>query len=292
MCVVYDDEYHLEAELDIRKSPIHPKSVRKYAAEKFNFAASLEKSEEHILQTKLEAAKSDVQMKIPTPAISRLNKRPGSANIRIQAEIKTFLEKFLSERHMELPDVSEADLLTCAALFAAPRGRCKYQTGEKGIGPASARKYIRLLYKVLQEKMGPEAEKLWPDYRYIASYWVTDLSKEFLYQRRHADYWSMGQLKTFLKACQEVLVEQVGLPNEYYAKMAMAILSITITQAGCRTGELLETKLQQVVIGEVEGSIAVAIYSGGSKMDPDNQKSAPICFMELEDKVRMEKTKT
>jgi len=66
--------------------------------------------------------------------------------------------------------------------------------------------------------------------------------------------------------------------------MAKAILTIGITQAGCRTGELLEAVPQRVKIGEANGKVAVAIYAVGSKMDPDNQKSAPIVFTQLEDK--------
>ena len=235
------------------------------------------------LEDKLQQAKLEVEMGNQFPAIKKLERNPAATAIRMKKLVKEHLKKFCAIKHLEMRDLKETDLLICLAIFAKNRGRCTYQTGEKGISPATARKYTTLLRKVLKERFKDLFDDLWPNFRYIPSYWARDLSREKLYQRRYADYWSTDKLKDCLEICDQVQTEKIGSAMAHYAKMALPVLAIAITQAGCRVGELLEARPQQVVIGQVDGKIAIAIFATGAKMDPDNQKSAPISFMQLDD---------
>ena len=235
------------------------------------------------LEEKLHQAKLEVEIGNQLPAIKKLEKNPTATATRMKKLVKEHLKKFCAIKHLEMRDLKETDLLLCLAIFAKNRGRCTYQTGEKGISPATARKYTSLLRKVLKERFKDLFDDLWPNFRFIPSYWARDLSREKLYQRQYADYWSTDKLKDCLEVCSQVQTEKIGSAMAHYAKMALPVLAIAITQAGCRVGELLEARPQQVVIGQVDGKIAIAIFATGAKMDPDNQKSAPISFMQLED---------
>jgi len=264
-----------EEKTEKTKIPVKLRNFNKKAEEEF---------QEQKLDDRMEQAKLEAKAREHLPAIGRLLKNPSAPSMRMTELIKKQLTIFSSHRETPIEDLKEADLLVFLATFAFSRGRCIYQTGAKGISPATARKYTFALQKILKKQFGAEFEDLWPNFKYIPSYWARDLSKELLYKRKHADYWTTDQLRKCLGLCQEIQTEKVGSATAYYATMALPVLSITITQSGARTGELLETRPEQVVIGEVDGKIAVAIFATGSKMDPDNQKSAPISFMQLKDR--------
>ena len=76
--------------------------------------------------------------------------------------------------------------------------------------------------------------------------------------------------------------------DAYYAAMASVILPVSILFAGCRLGALLDIRLGAVQFLSIESGEqpqkVVALFPGGSKTDPLNQRTSPIMFGELPDK--------
>ena len=146
-------------------------------------------------------------------------------------------------------------------------------------------RYTRMLWEVLKKKLARSPDEVWPDYHFISAYWARDLSKEKAYVRKPAAFRTTEVLKQYIKACEETVVELANSSAmAYYAKMALAVITITTTQAGCRSGTLLDATPEAVYIGMSAGKIAIAIAPTGSKTDVANQQSAPIAFTELKDK--------
>ena len=142
-----------------------------------------------------------------------------------------------------------------------------------------------MLWDVLKRKLNKSPDEVWPDYHFVSAYWARDLSKEKAYVRKPAAFRTTNVLKQYVKACEETVVEMANSSAmAYYARMALSVITITTTQAGCRSGTLLDATPEAVYIGMSGGKIAVAIAPTGSKMDPANQQSAPIAFTELKDK--------
>ena len=189
-----------------------------------------------------------------------------------------------------MEQVSEMEWTMLLMRFAENRGKSVYKTGEKGISPASAANYTALLKKILQTKTGKDVDVVWPDFRYIIRFWSRDLSKVKQYQRAPAQYRTMIQLRGYLDAAKAVAIDQGNSTAlAYYAHLAQPVVSILLTMAGARSGALLDMRPEAVFIGAVNTEdqgqkLAVALSGAGSKMDLENQKTAPIAFMELEDK--------
>ena len=86
----------------------------------------------------------------------------------------------------------------------------------------------------------------------------------------------------------EEVMKAPSKSEKYYAAMAAVILSVSILFAGCRLGALLDIRIGAVQFITVESGeqpqAAIALYPGGSKTDPLNQRTSPIVFGELPEK--------
>lgn len=161
-----------------------------------------------------------------------------------------------------------------------------YANGEKGICPKTASTYTFQLKAVLENEFALPVDRMWPDFKYIPNKWKHNIAGECLYQRKAATYFSMNDLRRYLNALEVIAADSDTTPaDQYYATMAQALLSIVITQAGCRMIEILQSRPQLVYFGQVaDQRIGVAISSKGTKTDQGNQHSSPISFIELQDK--------
>ena len=156
------------------------------------------------------------------------------------------------------------EILTFLMIFAEDKGRSKYGTGEVGICPRTARNYAKALYNFLTN-VPMDVDRLWPMWNNGIRAWVRELSEDKLYRRKHAGYLPKSDLRLFLKAIRETIIENPDSSVGYYAAMAEAIIAIIYTQTGSRTGELLRAQTKTVFFGEADGKITVAIYPNGAK---------------------------
>ena len=249
----------------------------------------VEQNDEEKFQLKMELALKENELYKEFPSLTKLSRKPSKKSDSMKQRIRNMVDSYLMIKEIPATDISEMEWLMLLMRFAEKRGKSTYETGQKGISPATAANYVALLRKVLMEISQEDVDVRWPDFKYLPAYWARDLSKVKLYKRNPAQYRTMEQLKGYLEAAKAVAIDQGNSTAlAYYANLAQPVMSIILTLAGCRSGTLLDMRPESVYIGEVQTEdgtrkIAVALSGSGSKMDPDNQKTAPIAFMELED---------
>ena len=125
------------------------------------------------------------------------------------------------------------------------------------------------------------------DWKWMIKCWKQDISKENLYQRRTSEYFTMADLERYITMLYAVTDEWKSTKAEiHYARIARVVLSITISQTGKRTCEVLGVRPQSVYFGEAaEGRVGVAFFAQGSKTDLENQRSSAVSFMPLDNKL-------
>ena len=124
------------------------------------------------------------------------------------------------------------------------------------------------------------------DWKWMIKCWKQDISKENLYQRRTSEYFTMADLERYIDMLYWIIDHPKSTRAEkHYARIAQVVLSITISQTGKRTCEVLGVRPQSVYFGEAaEGQVGVAFFAQGSKTDIENQRSSAVSFMPLENK--------
>ena len=198
------------------------------------------------------------------------------------------MEQFLGQKVGDkAPDLIKPDLWMAWIIeFTEGKGRCTYRTGKKGICPKSARTYFNLALKVVFSKWGLDLKAKFPHFKIFVSRWQAVINKENLYERNQAKYFSRQDVKDYMIMFKKV-IEEGKKSDAYYSAMASVILSVSILFAGCRLGALLDIRLGAVQFITIQGSeqpqAAVALYPGGSKTDPLNQRTSPIVFGALPD---------
>ena len=123
------------------------------------------------------------------------------------------------------------------------------------------------------------------DWKWMIKCWKQDISKENLYQRRTSEYFTMDDLERYIDMLYGITTNpDTTRADKHYARIARVVLSITISQTGKRTCEVLGVRPQSVYFGEAaEGRVGVAFFAQGSKTDLENQRSSAVSFMPLED---------
>ena len=228
-------------------------------------------------------AESELMKKYPK--VATLHKNPGRQRERLRNTMRPEVEKYLDLKGRTVLQITSKEWFCFLLSFAQDRGRCTYTTGEKGICPKTASNYTFQLKALLEMDFSIKVDSVWPDFKYIPGQWKDSITRDLLYQRRAAEYFSMKDLKKYLRELEIIAADSDSSPaDQYYATMAQTLLSITMTQAGCRMIEILQARPQHVYMGEASnGRIGVAITSAGTKNDPNNQHSSPISFIELND---------
>lgn len=196
------------------------------------------------------------------------------------------MTKFLISRvSEENPDLIPPEKwMTWIIEFSEGKGRCTYRSGEKGICPKTARVYFNLALKVVSKEWGLDLKQKFPHFKIFVPRWQAVINKENLYQRNQAKYFSKQDVRDYMLMFEEIM-SAPSKSEAYYAALASVILSVSILFAGCRLGALLDIRLGAVQFITVESGdqpqAAVALYPGGSKTDPLNQRTSPIVFGEL-----------
>ena len=220
------------------------------------------------------------------PVIKNLHKNPGRQRERLRKKLKPEIDRYLATKGKTVQEVTSKEWFLFLVSFAEGRGKCVYATGEKGICPKTASTYTFQLKVLLEQEFTVSVDKLWPDFQYIPGEWKKSIAGDLMYQRKAAEYFSMADLKRYLRALEIIAADSDSTPaDQYYATMAQVLLSITITQAGCRMIELLQSRPQLVYMGEAaDNRVGIAIASIGTKADKGNQHSSPISFIAQKDK--------
>ena len=227
--------------------------------------------------------KDNLAMKFP--AMTALKTELVTRIDRGQKMMRPHLQRFLVEMQLDPKKAQNTDWFAFLLHYAKGRGRCGYGNGERGICPKTAKLYTRTLQSLLIDDYEADEQTLIPIMSRVSRLWKKDLTSEMLYKRAQAPYFSAKHIRQYLQAFDEIVADKdTSVIDRYYAKMAACLLSITITQAGCRMGELLATRPEQLYFGEVsEGRIAVAIRPSGSKTDAENQRTTPISFIQIQE---------
>ena len=197
------------------------------------------------------------------------------------------MTKFLSEKISgENPDLIQPERwMTWIIEFSEGKGRCTYRSGEKGICPKSARIYFNLALKVVLKQWKLDLKQKFPHFKIFVSRWQAVINKENLYERNQAKYFSKQDVRDYMIMFEDIIKNSPSKSEKYYAALASVMLSVSILFAGCRLGALLDIRLGAVQFITVNSGnqpqAAVALYPGGSKTDPLNQRTSPIVFGEL-----------
>ena len=189
------------------------------------------------------------------------------------------------KRKLDGQDICTIDMDTLAVWliqWSEPRGKCTYADDSKGISPQSAIIYFNMFKRVLLKDFSYDLLTIHPEMYHFPAKWQETITREKLYVRKQAGYFSREDVKQYITLF-ESFRENGNEKQQYFARMGMVILPIAILFAGCRLGELLSARIEQVQFVTVRGKVAVAIMSTGTKSDMANQRSSPIIFGQLDD---------
>ena len=199
---------------------------------------------------------------------------------RTRQSLRTFV--FQKLQGESVSKVKPEDWMSWLILWATPRGRCKYANDKKGISPASAKIYFKLLVKVLDKDFNFELLQKFPFMYKFPRKWQKTITKDYHYKRKEAGFFSQDDVRLYIELLSDLVTDGRN-SDPYYAAMARVVIAIATLFAGCRLGELLSATIAQVQFVTVRGQVAVAISSTGTKSDIENQRSSPITFGKLKD---------
>ena len=200
---------------------------------------------------------------------------------RTRASLKTYLHEHIDNRPVH--DITPTEWMSWIVRWAIPRGRCKYGDNSKGVSPASAKIFFKLMIKILEQDYNFALLTAHPFLYKFPTNWQKSITKDRRYARKQAGFFSQSDVLLYIQFLT-VIAEDGTETDAYYASMARVVISVSMLFAGCRLGELLSATLAQLQFVTVRGEIAVAITSLGSKSDIQNQRSSPITFGTLKDK--------
>ena len=176
-----------------------------------------------------------VEMTLKDPKIKSFNQK--------LIEMADFLRDKMGAAEIE--EILVSDWLNWLIEWAEKRGRCVYASGEKGLSPASAKVFFNIFQKVIKQNFEFDFLQKFPEARKFANQWQKYICREKLYRRTQANYFSKDDVKDYNLMFDHVINN--GSPaQEYYARMAKVILTVSIIFAGCRVGALLDIRLGSV----------------------------------------------
>jgi len=200
-----DTSWTLESELSIAPIREQPAPVQEDELEQLAKKANLLCLEDNLMAS--------------FPAVQKLMNRPGRHRAALHKKMLLTVQDYLTIRDVDVKSVLEEEWLMLLIRFADNKGRCQYGDGKTGISPSTAARYTNVLASVLEQMVGARVSTFWPDFRLIKTLWARDLSRVKLYQRKHADYWTMEKLKKYLQAADDTVVLEAGQTAlAYYAR--------------------------------------------------------------------------
>ena len=219
---------------------------------------------------------SQKELEAQWPCIQNtINDPVARSKARTRASLKSYIEAHINGRAPS--EVTPTEWMSWVTRWAIPRGRCQYADKSKGISPASAKIFFKLLIKLVEQDYGFSLLQAHPFLYKFPRNWQKTITKERRYERKQAGFFSQEDVALYIRFLTDIVDE--GNPSDtHYAAMARVVISISMLFAGCRLGELLSAKLGQVQFVTVRGKMAVAITSTGTKSDTENQRSSPITF--------------
>lgn len=228
-------------------------------------------------------AASQIELEAQWPCIQgTINDPIARSKARTRASLKTYIKEQMGTR---LPvEVLPGEWISWLITWSLPRGRCKYGDNSTGISPASAKIFFKLLVNLLEHDFTFSLLVAHPFLYKFPRNWQKSITKERRYERKQAGFFSQDDIRLYIQLFTAIS-EEGGETDAYYADMARVVISISMLFAGCRLGELLSAKLAQIQFVTVRNEMAVAIKSTGTKSDIDNQRSSPITFGTLHDKL-------
>ena len=205
------------------------------------------------------------------------------SRIRQQNLLWEFLVTKMDGQNPE--EIQPSNWLAWIMEWSDGKGRCVYLSKEKGISPATAQKMFGSMLKVVRKKTNIDLMEKFPILSTFVRNWQHAICKDKLYKRDQANYFDQNDVENYVDIFDEII--NTGTESQkYYALLAKNAVLISVMFAGCRLGALLDIRVGAVKFVSIdrEGSIqtVVALFPGGSKTDPKNQRTSPITFGELQ----------
>ena len=208
---------------------------------------------------------------------------------RIRSDMKqqALLWEFLTNKMNNVTpnEVPPQNWLAWIMEWSEGKGRCTYMNNEKGISPATAQKMFRALLKVVRKEAKIDLIEKFPTMRTFVKNWQHAICKDKLYRRNQANYFDQKDVENYVDIFNKIQEEGTEA-QKYYALMAKNAVLISVMFAGCRLGSLLDIRAGAVKFVSIQREgvtqTVVALFPGGSKTDPKNQRTSPITFGELQ----------
>ena len=152
----------------------------------------------------LEPMASRQNLKKLWPCIDKTMYNPVSrSRARTRANLKQFI---ITQLKGLTPHQAEPEDWMCWLInWASPRGRCKYGDDTKGISPASAKIYFKLLVKLLAEDFKFLLLKTYPFLFAFPREWQKSITKIRLYERKQAGFFSQADVRLYIEFLSGIL---------------------------------------------------------------------------------------
>ena len=116
---------------------------------------------------------------------------------RTRASLKKYLHEHIDGRSVQ--EVQPTEWMSWIVRWAIPRGRCQYGDNSKGVSPASAKIFFKLMLKILDQDYGFLLLQAHPFLYKFPTNWQKSITKDRRYARKQAGFFSQSDVLLYIQ---------------------------------------------------------------------------------------------
>ena len=197
-------------------------------------------------------------------------------------ELEQRLDMLIKDLKVNIANLREVDLMRFLVSWSANRGKGRSQT----IAPQTAKKYIRMIRKIISERYRESADKIFPSLGRWEKGWIADIITNRKYEMKQANFFPVSLVKTYADFFDQDVAKwknQNQTVKQFRSQLYYTVLVKTAMLISFATGnrmcEILFTRWESLSFHETAGMRGMLIKIGKSKSDLEGNRTGQIsCF--------------